>query len=144
MSASDNKRIMQGVFDELARGNGKPFGELMAEDFCWTITGSTPWSRSYHGRQAVYAELLQPLFAQFASQYRNTAQRILADGDHVVVECRGQVTTKTGKPYNNRYCYVVRMEGGRMKELTEYFDTELVSSALQAPAGTQRYTGACP
>ena len=134
MSASDNKRIMQGVFDELAKGNGQPFGELMAEDFCWHITGTTPWSRSYRGKQAVYAELLQPLFAQFATQYRNTAQRILADGEHVVVECRGEVTTKTGKPYNNRYCYVVRMEGGRMKELTEYFDTELVASALLPPA----------
>ena len=133
MDASDNKRIMRGVFEELAKGNGTPFGELMAEDFCWHITGTTPWSRSYRGKQAVYTELLQPLFAQFAGQYRNTAQRILADGEHVVVECRGEVTTKTGKPYNNRYCYVVRMEDGRMKELTEYFDTELVASALQPP-----------
>jgi len=133
MSASDNKRIMQGVFDQLARGNGKPFGELMAEDFCWTITGTTPWSRSYRGRQAVYRELLEPLYSQFAGRYTNTAQRILADGDHVVVECRGQVTTRAGKPYNNTYCFVIRMEQGRMKELTEYLDTGLVSAALEAP-----------
>jgi ketosteroid isomerase-like protein len=134
MSADDNKRIMQGVFEELARGNGKPFAALMAEDFCWTVTGTTPWSRSYHGRQAVYRELLDPLYAQFADRYTNTAQRILADGEHVVVECRGRVTTKAGQPYHNRYCFVIRMEGGRMQELTEYLDTELVSTALRPPA----------
>ncbi len=133
MSADDNKRIMQGVFEELARGNGKPFGALMAEDFCWTVTGTTPWSRSYRGREAVYRELLDPLYAQFADRYTNTAQRILADGDHVVVQCRGQVTTRLGKPYHNRYCFVIRMEGGQMRELTEYLDTQLVAEVLGAP-----------
>jgi len=43
-----------------------------------------------------------------------------------VVECRGQVTTKSGKPYNNTYCYVCRLQDGKLKELTEYFDTQLV------------------
>ena len=134
VNASDNKRIMQEVFEQLAQGNGKPFGELMAEDFCWTITGTTPWSGTYRGRQEVRSRLLGPLFAQFAERYTNTAQRILADGDWVVVECRGRVTLKSGKPYHNCYCYVIRMEQGRMKELTEYLDTQLVATALEAPA----------
>ncbi len=134
MNASDNKRIMQGVFDELAKGNGRPFGELMAEDFCWHITGTTPWSRSYRGRETVRKELLEPLYAQFAGPYTNTAQRILADEDCVVVECRGKVSTTAGKRYDNTYCFVIRMEDGRMKELTEYLDTQLVATALQPPA----------
>ena len=133
MSSSENKRIMQGIFAELAKGNGRPFVEAMAEDFCWTMTGTTPWSRSYRGKQAVRKELLGPLYAQFAGPYTNTAQRILADEDCVVVECRGQVTTTTGRPYNNNYCFVIRMDGGQMKELTEYFDTQLVAEALVAP-----------
>src|SRR5882672_7193591 len=97
MSSSENKRIMQGIFAELAKGNGKPFVEAMAEDFCWTMTGTTPWSRSYRGKQAVRKELLDPLYAQFAGPYTNTAQRILADEDCVMVECRGRVTTRSGK-----------------------------------------------
>ena len=35
MNASENKRILQGVFAELAKGNGKPFADRMAEDFSW-------------------------------------------------------------------------------------------------------------
>ena len=134
MSAIENKQLMQQVFAELAKGNGKPFVDAMADDFCWTITGSTPWSKTYVGRQAVLKDLMQPLFAQFAGRYINTAERIIAEDDHVVIECRGRVTTKTGKPYNNTYCYVCRMAGGKMRELTEYLDTQLVTTALTAPA----------
>jgi hypothetical protein len=48
----------------------------------------------------------------------------------VVVECRGHVTTKSGKPYNNTYCYVCRFADGKLKELTDYLDTELVTASL--------------
>jgi ketosteroid isomerase-like protein len=132
MSAADNKRAMQAAFDELAQGNGRPFVDLMSDDFTWTITGTTAWSRPYRGKQAVRKELLEPLFASFATQYTNRALRIIAEDDFVVVECRGNVTTKSGKAYNNEYCYVIRFADGKMRELTEYFDTELVTEALSA------------
>lgn len=130
MSAVENKQFRQQVVAELARGNGTPFVESMGDDFCWTITGTTKWSKTYRGKEAVLADLIRPLFAQFGDRYTNTAQRILADDDYVVVECRGRVTTKAGKPYNNQYCYVIRMADGKMRELTEYMDTELVTTAL--------------
>ena len=119
---------------ELAKGNGKPFVDTMADDFCWTIPGNTPWSGKYKGKQAVVNNLLKPLFAQFATTYTNTLRRITAEGDVVVIECEGKVTTKAGKDYNNSYCYVCRMDGGKMKELMEYLDTQLVSTALEAPS----------
>jgi uncharacterized protein len=81
----------------------------------------------------VMSELMRPLFAQFADRYTNTAVRMIAEDDYVVVECRGRVTTKTGKAYNNQYCYVIRFADGKMRELTEYFDTELVTAALAPP-----------
>lgn len=130
MTMAHNKQILQDAFSELAKGNSRPFVDLMAEDFCWTIPGTTRWSKTYRGKQAVLADLMKPLFAQFANRYTNTAQRILAEGDYVVVECRGNVTTKTGKPYANEYCYVIRMADGKMRELKEYLDTELVAAAL--------------
>ena len=132
MSAAENKQLMQNIFSELAKGNGKPFVENLADDICWTIIGSTKWSRTYRGKEAVLAELLRPLFAQFADQYTNTAHRFIAEDDYVVVECRGRVTTKSGAPYNNTYCWVCRVAGGKLQELTEYMDTELVTAALGA------------
>lgn len=137
MSATENKQLMQHIFAELAKGNGKPFVESMADDFCWTVTGTTKWSKTYRGKRAVRAELLDPLFAQFADQYTNTAQRFIAEDDLVVVECRGRVTTKRGMPYNNTYCYVIRIAEGKMRELTDYLDTQLVATALDEPGARQ-------
>lgn len=130
MGAAENKALMQHICDELAKGNSKPFVETMADDFCWTVTGTTKWSRTYEGKQAVLTELLAPLAAQFADQYKNFADRLIAEDDYVVVECRGQVTTKSGKPYNNVYCWVCRMAGGKLRHLTEYMDTQLVADTF--------------
>jgi hypothetical protein len=121
------------VFAELADGNGQPFMDLLGDDIRWTVTGSGDWSRTYEGKRTVVDELMRPLFSQFSDTYRNSASLILADGDHVVVECQGQVTTKSGKPYNQRYCYVCRIADGKVRELTEYLDTELVSAVLETP-----------
>ena len=124
---------MEEVFAELENGNGQPFMDLLGDDIRWTVTGSSSWSRTYEGKQAVVDQLMRPLFSQFADTYRNSAILIVADGEHVVVECQGRGDDQSGKPYNQRYCYVCRMADGRVRELTEYLDTELVSSVLEAP-----------
>jgi hypothetical protein len=43
---------MQQIFRELAKGNNEPFRDTMADDFCWTVIGSTSWSGTYAGKQA--------------------------------------------------------------------------------------------
>jgi uncharacterized protein (TIGR02246 family) len=133
MSTQENKRLMQEVFAALAQGDGKPFVDAMADDFSWTITGHSAWSRTWRGKQAVREELFRPLFARFAGTYTNRAHRFIAEDDHVVVECRGDVTTKSGQRYDNAYCYVCRFADGKLHELTEYMDTDLATRALGAP-----------
>jgi ketosteroid isomerase-like protein len=133
VSAAENKRLMQEIFAALSKGDGRPFRDSLADDVRWTLTGTTRWSRTYEGKRAVIDELLRPLFAQFADQYTNTAHRFIAEGEYVVVECRGCVTTKSGKPYHNSYCWICRIADGKLKELTEYMDTALVERALDDP-----------
>jgi uncharacterized protein (TIGR02246 family) len=127
------KQLLRRAFDALATGDGRPFVALMADDFSWTIPGKATWSGTWRGKKAVREELLAPLFARFADTYTNRAIRFIAEGDWVVVECRGKVMTKSGKAYNNTYCYVCRFAEGEMRELTEYMDTELAALALGAP-----------
>ena len=130
MSASENKQLLQHIYSELSKGNSSPFLENLAEDVSWTIMGTTRWSKTYEGKQAILTELLGPLFAQFADQYTATAHRFIAEDDLVVVEVSGRVTTKSGKPYNNSYCYIFRLDGGKIQEVKEYLDTQLAVSAL--------------
>jgi len=132
-TTDDNKALVQRIHSELDKGNGQLFIDSLADDARWTLEGSTPWSRTYAGKAAIREDLLKPLFAQFAGPYVSQTERIIAEGDRVVVLFSGDVPTRAGKRYNNRYCYIYRIEGGKVKELTEYFDTALVQQALEAP-----------
>ena len=132
-TTDDNKALVQRIHSELDKGNGQLFIDSLADDASWTLEGSTPWSRTYAGKAAIREELIKPLFAQFAGPYVSKTERIIAEGDRVVVLFSGDVPTRAGKRYNNRYCYIYRIEGGKVKELTEYFDTTLVQQALEAP-----------
>src|SRR6266849_9385798 len=113
MGAAENKKLMQEIFSGLAQGDSKQFVESMDDGFRWTVTGQTKWSKTYEGKQAVLTELFGVLRARMADRIRTTAQRFIAEEDLVVVEARGSNTTKTGKAYNNRYCFVFRIAGGK-------------------------------
>jgi ketosteroid isomerase-like protein len=130
MGAIENKQLMQRIFEELSNGNSDLLVASMADDFRWTVTGTTKWSRAYEGKQVVLAELFGALRARIKGRIRTTAHRLIAEGDFVVVEARGSSTTKSGVPYNNNYCFVFRLSDGQLKEVTEYFDTELVTATL--------------
>jgi ketosteroid isomerase-like protein len=130
MSTADNKKLLEHIFSELAQGNSRPFVAAMAEDFSWTVTGTTKWSRKYAGKTVVLTELFVTLTSRMDGRIKTIPDRFIADGDHVVVEAHGNNTTKSGKPYNNRYCFVFRVAQGKLKEVTEYLDTELVTAAL--------------
>lgn len=132
-SASQNKALVQSVFAETAKGNGRPFVDLLSDDVRWTIIGTTAWSRTYSGKRAVVKELLAPLNSQLGGSNVITAKRFIAEDDFVVVEGKGHNRTASGKPYANSYCWVFRFHEGRAIELTEYTDTALIESALEAP-----------
>ena len=134
MGTAENKQLMQHVFAEFAKANSRPFVEAMADDFRWIIAGSSRWSRSYDGRQAVLGELFPALRERIAGRIAMSGSRFIAEGDHVVVEARGSNVTKAGVPYNNSYCFVCRFAGDKLVELTEYMDTELAAAALGDPA----------
>jgi ketosteroid isomerase-like protein len=134
MTPVENKALVQKIMKARSEGDPAPFIAAMADDFVWRIVGSTAWSGEYSGKADVRERLLKPLYAQFVAPSRITPTRFLADGDYVVVECRGEATTLSGEPYANAYCFVIRVEAGLLREMTEYMDTALVERVLQPPA----------
>jgi ketosteroid isomerase-like protein len=130
MSELTNKQIMQNIFAELAKGNSKPFVESMADDFRWILAGTLKWSQTFEGKNAVLTELFGLLGSVLTGPVITTAHRFIAEGDYVVVEARGNSTTKRGTPYNNTYCFVFRLADGKLKEVTEYMDTELATAVM--------------
>lgn len=133
MSSEQNKSALVHVFAETAKGNGRPFVELLDDDVSWTIIGTTAWSGTYVGKTAALKELLGPLNAQLAGANVITADHFVAEGDTVVVEGKGHNRTRSGKDYANTYCWLFHFRHGKVVRLVEYADTALIESALQPP-----------
>jgi uncharacterized protein len=133
MSEVSNKALLQEIFAQTAKGNGRPFVDALADDIRWTIIGQTAWSRTYEGKRAVLDELLRPLAEQLGGRNIVSAERFVADNDVVVVEGRNHSVTTSGRDYPNRYCWVFVMRDGKVAEITEYGDTQLITEVLAAP-----------
>ena len=132
MRADENKALIEAFMEKM--GTSQNLDEILsfwADDSVWIIPGTTKWSGTYRGKKEIVEKLLTPITAQMASPGSVTIDNVIADDDCVVVQARAhdRVTT-TGKPYNNTYCLVYRIVDSKIQELTEYCDTELVTSAF--------------
>ncbi len=134
MSAQENKEFVRGVFAQMAAGNGRALTDAMADDFRWVIPGQSEWAGTWESKAAVLHQLLLPLMSQFEGEYRSEVDLILADGDHVMVKSRGSTKTRNGEPYDQTYCYIFRVDQGKLAEVTEFCDTSLVERVLEPPA----------
>ena len=130
MDTIGNKEFVQGLFVELAKGNDEPFINAMADDMKWIWMGSGQWSKVFEGKKAVLGELWSAVRQTLVPPFKVHAKRLLADGDHVVVEAIGENTTPDGKKYENKYCWVCRIDNKKIHELREYMDTDLVTKTF--------------
>jgi uncharacterized protein len=123
---------MQYIFSELSRGNIEPFFEAMADDMRWTWMGTGRWSHTFEGKESVVNGLFGAVRETLSESFDVIPHHFIAEGDHVVVEHSGRNTTPDGRPYDNRYCWVCRFADGRLREVREYMDTELVTETFGA------------
>jgi ketosteroid isomerase-like protein len=131
MDAATNKQLLQDIYAEISRGSPQLLLDSMADDIEWTIIGSTALSGTSHGKQEVIDKLLKPLRARLADgPIVFQPERFIAEGEYVVMQARGSATARSGKPYNNTYCIVCRIVDGKLKEMIDYVDTELITTAL--------------
>jgi ketosteroid isomerase-like protein len=130
METVENKQIVIDFYEAGARGDMDACFDLVADDVTWTDIGSTKFSGTYKGKQAVAEELLGPLFGQLKAGIASTIEALIAEDDMVVALTKGQAETHDGTPYNNTYCQVIRIEDGKIAEVTEYMDTALIDAVF--------------
>ena len=130
MSTTDNKALMQRIFAGLAVGDGRLFVEHLADDVTMRVTGQYSWSRTFDGKAVLLKELYGHVGSLMARPGRTIAERFIADGDIVAVEAKGDMELKDGRVYDNDYCLVYRLAGGKIVEIREYQDSTLCERIL--------------
>ena len=130
MSAEANKKLVQQIYIDSASRSGTTFADNLADDASWIVTGQYSWSHEFKGRDAILEGLMGHFRSFFAVRPRTVAFNMIAEGDYVVVESRGDNVTKAGLRYDNQYCMVWRIENGRIVLIKEYCNSTLVERVL--------------
>ena len=130
MDIAENKQVVRNFWSAFNRGEVEEAMTLTSEDVVFTMTGTTPVSDSYRGKDAVRGH-----FSRFSGLVEAGAEMIveelIAEGDVVVCLSRGTMWgANTGARYDNSYVFVFRIKEDRIAQITEYLDTVLVETAL--------------
>jgi len=130
MGIAENKDLVRGFFDDIGKGNVQSALDRMADDLRFTLIGATKLSGVCDSRKEFVDRIMAPLGAQLEGPLTITVDNMIAEGETVAVQSHGKSMTRKGVAYNNTYCQVFRIAGGKIKEVTEYLDTELVTRAF--------------
>jgi ketosteroid isomerase-like protein len=121
---------VESLFANLENGKSGSFFEHVADDVNWTVMGTHPLAGTYHTK----ADFLAHTFARLDKILKEgvvlRVTNILVDGDSAAVEMESLSTALNGKPFDNRYCWIVRFSDGTIVEVRAYLDSALVQRLI--------------
>lgn len=120
--AEKNKTFITQAFAKWAAGGSTFFQDVLAEDVVWTIKGTSPAAGTYKGRAVFIEQAVAPFAARLSSFVKPKVNDIWADGNNVVVYWDGAAVAKDGKPYNNSFVWIFRMQDLRATEVIAFLD----------------------
>lgn len=126
--SEENKKIAIGFIEAQNRGDSAAAAALFAPDLKHVAKG---FSRAAGVRgfdemvTAVgYLKTIVP------EGIRSDIKTVTAEADRVVVEWEGNCVLADGNPYCNQYVFTFIIQGGKIKEVHEYFCSKLTDEVL--------------
>ena len=125
MPTEGNRELIRQAFEAWRQGTS-PITDVFAPGMVWRIEGHSAAAREYRGTQQFVAEVLAPFGARFArgEPFRPvTIRGVYADGDTVVVIWDGRGIANDGRPYENSYAWIMKLDNGKVVDGTAFFDS---------------------
>jgi ketosteroid isomerase-like protein len=123
-----NKQAARAFFAAMSASHADAVLDCYAEDGKVIISGNTLIS-GILDRTEILNRTNRVLEA-FPQGITFTVKTLTAEGDRVAIEAESSAIHVSGKPFNNKYHFLMRLRDGKIVTLTEYMDTELVTEVL--------------
>ncbi|MET0338148.1 MAG: nuclear transport factor 2 family protein [Caulobacter sp.] len=137
-STASNRSIVSAAFDRWSAGEGDFFAEVLSPQVVWTIEGSGPSAGVYRGLDDFRSRAIRPFASRMQRPVRPVAKRVWAEGDHVIVNWSGEGMAGDGRPYQNDYVWIFRLQDGKAVEVTAFLDLPAYDDVLRrVPASPQ-------
>ncbi len=131
MSAEENKRTVQSIFEAFGRGDIPGVLEHVSEDASWRAPG--PDAVPYFGERRGHAGATE-FFVQLGTNVdfeHFEPVAFVAEGDRVVVLGRERGRVKgTGKSFDNEWALVFTFDGGKVSGFQCYENTAAIAEAF--------------
>jgi uncharacterized protein (TIGR02246 family) len=124
----DNKRRTRSFVDAMSRGDAEAIADAYADDGQLCTMGGTAISGRYD-RDQIRA-FAGGVLEAFPGGLRFTIETMTAEEDRVAVVATSEGEHVSGKPYRNHYHFLFTWRDGKLQELREYMDTELVTEVI--------------
>ena len=123
-----NKDIARKFIENMTNNNVAAIIESYDDDVRIQTMGNTLISGVVTKTQA--KEFAGQVLNAFPQGIRFVIHNLTAEEDRVAIEAESFANHVSGKYYNNKYHFFMRLKDGKVTELKEYMDTEMVTEVL--------------
>tara|TARA_B100001121_G_scaffold46276_1_gene39695 strand:- start:395 stop:790 length:396 start_codon:yes stop_codon:yes gene_type:complete len=122
-----NKELVQEFFNLLSSGSDKYLDFYNDESVIWTAgENAIGGSRS----KSEVVGFAKNVLDSFPEGITFNVVNLVAENDYVAAEVEGSAMHVSGKPYNNKYHFLLKLKDNEILELKEYMDTQLAAKVL--------------
>ena len=122
-----NKELVQEFFNLLSSGSNKYLDFYNNESVIWTAgENAIGGSRS----KSEVVGFAKNVLDSFPEGITFNVVNLVAENDYVAAEVEGSAMHVSGKPYNNKYHFLLKIKDNEILELKEYMDTQLAAKVL--------------
>ena len=122
-----NKELVQEFFNLLSSGSDKYLDFYNDESVIWTAgENAIGGSRS----KSEVVGFAKNVLDSYPEGITFNVVNLVAENDYVAAEVEGSAMHVSGKPYNNKYHFLLKLKDNEILELKEYMDTQLAAKVL--------------
>lgn len=133
MGMAENRDLVTRTWDALVRGDVKAAFTNLSDDVTWAIPGSIPnISGLKRGKEEILV-FLRSVARAFPGGLRSEVRNVFTDGDAVILEMTNRGNAASGASYENEYCFVFQIDGGKIAQIREYVDTQKAAAVWPDP-----------
>ena len=126
-STDNNKKLVEDFFRILSSGSQDYLDFYTEESIIWTAgENAIGGSRS----KSEVVGFAKSILDSFPDGISFNVVNLIAENDYVAAEVEGSAMHVSGKPYNNKYHFLLKIKDNKIMELKEYMDTQLAAKVL--------------
>jgi ketosteroid isomerase-like protein len=131
--------IVVNQFEKWKNGTAA-FFELLSDDVSWTVSGRSPVSGKYKGKEDFLQHAVKPITEKLKEPLKPELISLTADDKYVWLHFNASAVNKANEMYQNTYIWKLQLENGKIINADAFLDTYELVKLMQTNTVTMTQT----